>query len=58
MEFFINKGATLPLTATVVAVESTSVTTDIKAAAISTVGNLDEATAGAVDIYILVSTLE
>lgn len=37
--------------------ESLSVTTDIRAAVISTVGNLNAATAGAVNIYILVSLL-
>lgn len=40
-----------------VGLESTSGTTDIRAQAVSTVGNLSAATAGSVDIYLLVSTL-
>lgn len=51
-------GATLPVPALVSGVESMSAATDIKAAVISTVGNLDTATAGAADIYLLVSNLE
>lgn len=51
-------GATLPVPATIAGVESVSGATDIKAAAISTVGNLNDATAGAADIYLLVSNLE
>lgn len=50
-------GAALPVISVLPAVESVSATTDIRAAAISTVGNLSAATQGTVDIWILVSTL-
>lgn len=43
--------------APLVGLESTSGTTDIRAQAISTVGNLNAAVAGSVDIYLLVSIL-
>lgn len=40
-----------------IGLESISTTTDIRAQAVSTVGNLNAATAGSVDIYLLVATL-
>ncbi len=53
-------GATVSLLTvpvTVVAVESFTTAVDLKLSAVSTVGNLDEATTGAVDVYLLTSTL-
>jgi hypothetical protein len=41
----------------IVGMQSTSVATDIKMTATSTVANLSSATAGVVDIYLLISTL-
>lgn len=49
--------APLPVISVLPFIESASATTDIKATAISTVGNLNVAVAGSVDIYILTSTL-
>lgn len=51
-------GATLPAMSTISAVENMSGTTNILATAISTVGNLNAATAGSVDIYLLISALQ
>lgn len=51
-------GATLPSPSVIAGVESMSGPTDIKATAISTIGNLNAAVAGSVDIYLLVSKLE
>lgn len=50
-------GFSLPAISVLPGIESTSGATDIKASAISTVGNLNAAVAGSVDIYLLVSTL-
>lgn len=50
-------GFTLPTINALPGLESTSGTTAIKATAVSTVGNLNAATAGSVDIYVLKSTL-
>lgn len=50
-------GATLSAINVLPGIESMSGTTSIKATATSTVGNLDAATQGSVDIYILTSTL-
>lgn len=50
-------GATLPTINIIAGVESVSATTTIKATAISTVGNLNAATQGSVDIWLLVSIL-
>lgn len=50
-------GFTLPVISVITGIESLSGTTSIKAAAISTVGNLSAATAGSVDFYLLISLL-
>jgi hypothetical protein len=50
-------GFSLPAISVLPGIESTSGATDIKAAAISTVGNLNAAVAGSIDIYLFVSTL-
>lgn len=50
-------GATLPVISVLPAVESIGSTTAITATAISTIGNLNTATAGSVDIWLLVSIL-
>lgn len=51
-------GATLPAVTATTGVESMGSVTSIRAAAISTVGLLSAATAGAVSFYLLVSNLE
>lgn len=50
-------GATLPAISVLPGIESIGSATDIKATAISTVANLDAATQGSVDIWLLVSVL-
>lgn len=50
-------GFTLPAMSVIPGVESTTSTTDIIASATSTVGNLNAATTGSIDIYILTSIL-
>lgn len=50
-------GFSLPAISVLPGIESISGATDIKSSAISTVGNLNAAVAGSVDIYLLVSTL-
>ena len=50
-------GATLPIISNLPGIESLTLATDIKAAAISTIGNLNAATQGVIDIWILVSQL-
>ena len=50
-------GATLQPPSAIVGVENMSSATNILATAISTVGNLNAATAGSVDIYLLISRL-
>jgi hypothetical protein len=47
-----------PLTAMIPTVYDFSATTDVVASAISTIGNLNTATAGSLDIYLEISTLQ
>lgn len=51
-------GFTLPVISAVPGIESSSGATSIRSQAISTVGNLNAATAGSVDIYLLISNLQ
>lgn len=50
-------GASLSQPSAITGIESTSGTTDIRAAAISVTGLLNAATAGSIDIYLLISQL-
>lgn len=56
-DVFTGNVTTVAPHAPIAGLESTSGTTAIKAAAISTVGNLNAAVAGSVDFYLLISTL-